>query len=143
MELQVLQTDGHEVVAGGVLAGVEDVVPGLVPGHEVGTGAGQQLGRAVLGPVRQVDELDPVTEGGDEDGPHQSVLHRQLLKHKWRSGLLSKRVHEQNDPKAMKIINTVGSTRDPIPCESKGELVLIRLLAVDLHHAVRGALLEL
>ena len=68
MELQVLQTDGHEVVAGGVLAGVEDVVPGLVPGHEVGAWTGQQLGWAVLGLVAQVDELDPVTEGGDEDG---------------------------------------------------------------------------
>ena len=76
VHLEVLQTDGHQVVAGGVLAGVEDVVPGLVPGHEVGAGAGQQLGRAVLGLVGQVDELDPVTEGGDEDGPDQPVLHR-------------------------------------------------------------------
>ena len=43
MKLQVLQADGHEVVASGVLAGVEDVVPGTVHGDEVGTGAGEEL----------------------------------------------------------------------------------------------------
>ena len=66
----------------------------LIPEHEVGAGAGQQLGGAVC----QVDKLDPVTEGGGEDGPDQPVLHRQLFKHEGRPGLLAKRVHKENYP---------------------------------------------
>ena len=44
VKLQILQTDGHQVVAGCVLAGVEDVIPGTSLTHQVGAGAGQQLG---------------------------------------------------------------------------------------------------
>ena len=52
-------------------------------------------------PVGQGDELQPVAEGGGEDGgggAHQAVLHWQLLEHERRPRLLTERVHEQDDP---------------------------------------------
>ena len=96
------------------MTGVEEVVLDIcvLTRDQMRTGGWQQLGQARLGPV---DELDPVTEGRDQDTVTQHpVLHRQLLKHERRPRLLSKRVHEQD-----------------YPCEGQGLLLLLARVGGD------------
>ena len=93
------------------MTGVEEVVLDIcvLTRDQMRTGGWQQLGQARFGPV---DELDPVTEGRDQDTVTQHpVLHRQLLEHHRGPRLLTERVHEQDDSKLIQSIRMVNESK--------------------------------
>ena len=92
------------------MTGVEEVVLDMVlTRDQMRTGGWQQLGQAC---VLEVDELDPVTEGRDQDTVTQHpVLHRQLLEHQRGPRLLTERVHEQDDSKLIQSIRMVNESK--------------------------------
>ena len=96
------------------MTGVEEVVLDIcvLTRDQMRTGGWQQLGQARFGPNLEVDELDPVTEGRDQDTVTQHpVLHRQLLEHQRGPRLLTERVHEQDDSKLIQSIRMVNESK--------------------------------
>ena len=86
LQVQLLHADHHQVVAGCVLAGVEQLLLLPLPTDQVRTVA-RYTNTTTTGHTGQ---LYTVTEGGDQHLAQQAVLHWQTIKHKGRFCLLTK-----------------------------------------------------